>query len=207
MTPNKACTREIAEAAVDGTDNQPPRGEQRLVAQLHKRLIDGDGADRAADRGDNRENGAPPCMQRPARHHRLDHFLRDQREEQRHPDVVDQERQVDRELEVTLGARVRPHQRDDDADGYGETVIEDEAPDATDGTSSRSPLRGFHATTPSHAAPSSALTALIAASFRSVRARRGPCAVAQPASADRRLHTGSWRRAPGNVARRVASRE
>ena len=51
-------------------------------------------------------------MQGAARHDRLDDFLRDQREEERHAHFVDKEAERLRKSEVALGSQIGPRERD-----------------------------------------------------------------------------------------------
>ena len=62
-------------------------------------------------------------MQRAAGHHRLEHFLRDEPEEERHADLVDRERERVREAEVALGGGVGPDQRDRGAERQQQEAI------------------------------------------------------------------------------------
>src|SRR5688572_25635894 len=62
-------------------------------------------------------------MQRAARHDRFDDFLADQREEERHADLVDEKPERLRKGEIGLRLDVRPDQREDGADWEQQKVL------------------------------------------------------------------------------------
>jgi hypothetical protein len=64
------------------------------------------------DRRNDRKRSATPRLQRTAHPGRLEHLLHHDREEQRHPYVVDVKGEYVREPEVALCMPVRPHQCD-----------------------------------------------------------------------------------------------
>ena len=80
--------------------------------QLHEQDEDADRAEDASGGGDQRKPPTPPVVQGAARHDRFEDFLRDEREEERHRDLVHDERQAISGLEVALRRNVRPDERD-----------------------------------------------------------------------------------------------
>ena len=97
---------EIADGEVGRERHRPGDRQHRLVERSRPtRTWISAGTQRGADRGDDRQQRAPPRVEHAARRRRFDHFLGHQREEEHHRDVVDGERDRVGEAVVALGSR------------------------------------------------------------------------------------------------------
>ena len=107
---------ERAEGDVGGARHRPAPRQLRAVASPHDGDVEDGRTSHPADRGNHGEGRTPPRVQGAARRGCLDDLLRRQREEERHPHVVDGEVQAAGNRLVAVKVEIGPDERDDGAE-------------------------------------------------------------------------------------------
>ena len=115
------------EGDVGGARNRP--AAHQLTRPVHRDHHDVDqrGRRHPADGGRKRRQCPPRRGERSARQRGLEHFLRRQRKEEHHADVVGREVQVVGEMLVTREIEVGPDHRGDGSREQQQRIVEDEA--------------------------------------------------------------------------------
>ena len=109
---------------VDSACDRPRERLHRLVADADHGAVHGDGSDRPTGGCDNRERAAAEGMQCAPGQHGFDNLLHEEREHERHPDLVHRERESVGELVVALRGGVGPDQGQPDAQRHHQIVLD-----------------------------------------------------------------------------------
>ena len=110
MTAKDDLGDEVAERDVGRTGNRPSAQQRALVRDVRVKDVEQGRDGHPARRGDHRQRGAAPGMQRAARSSGLDHLFRREGEEEDHPDVVDGKLERVREPRVADRERIGPRE-------------------------------------------------------------------------------------------------